>query len=586
LAPALARLTAAPANPAEQSLPRFQAEIYHDRSRVLEALGRHRLALADLQRYVTLTAGAELAARADAAAVLSARFNTEHVIATNSALQAKLRNEQGQLVAQRAATRWAAGFAVLGLLASALLGYVLAISARHRRSARRQDLVLRTLASNAPDTLLLLGADGSVIFSNRPLFDDAQSLPSGSMLIDEVPAQAKSALESALNTVAREQTAVQFDIRLRDSQGASRHFEQHALPITESGQFVGATLRSTEVTQRRGLEEKLVTQSRVLDTMNEGVILVNEQKQIEYANPAFLQMIGGSSADIRTLNLEGLGLDLSHIDRAATSIESTLERKDGSQRLVRVAYSGLALYERHWVIGVVQDVTEARRLELEIINVAIRERDRFSTDVHEGLGQELVGIALLLEGVRSMRPRESKQLMERLSEIIAHVNRTIQLARDLAHGLSPIHIERCSLGAALTRLATDLSSRFHVKVRCQSDSNATEVGATVADYLYRGAREAVSNARRHGGATEIDIELYVAGEQFILSVSDNGTGIREHGLNGGLGLRIIAYRAHLIGGTMEIRRSSLGGTCILISVPMTRLGVPFDDPPHQNDGRP
>jgi signal transduction histidine kinase len=176
--------------------------------------------------------------------------------------------------------------------------------------------------------------------------------------------------------------------------------------------------------------------------------------------------------------------------------------------------------------------------------------------------------------------------MERLSEIIAHVNRTIQLARDLAHGLSPIHIERGSLGAALTRLATDLSSRFHVKVRCQSDSNATEVGATVADYLYRGAREAVSNALRHGGATEIDIELYVAGEQFILSVSDNGTGIREHGLNGGLGLRIIAYRAHLIGGIMEIRRSSLGGTCILISVPMTRLGVPFDDPPHQNDGRP
>ena len=191
------------------------------------------------------------------------------------------------------------------------------------------------------------------------------------MLIDEVPAQAKSALESALNTVAREQTAVQFDIRLRDSQGAIRHFEQHALPITESGQFVGATLRSTEVTQRRGLEEKLVTQSRVLDTMNEGVILVNEQKQIEYANPAFLQMIGGSSADIRTLNLEGLGLDLSHIDRAATSIESTLDRKDGSQRLVRVAYSGLTLYERHWVIGVVQDVTEARCLELEIINVAI-----------------------------------------------------------------------------------------------------------------------------------------------------------------------------------------------------------------------
>ena len=561
---ALEKYAAVLADPAQMPLPRYQAKIYRDRALVFEALGRHREALSDLRRYVSLTADANLAERARSASVLNARFNTESFVAANDALQR-------QIVSQRNATRLARWLAGLGLLISLLLGSMLLLLARQRRNSRRQDLVLRTLASNAPDTLLLLDSNARVEFANRPLFAEPKVPRRGQTMAELVPSQAIAQVDAALNRVVHDQAAVQFDVRLLDEHGMPRHFEQSALPILEGNRVVGATLRSTEVTQRRRLEERLVTQSQVLETMNEGVILLNETHQIEYANRAFLEMIGDPAADLNGLDLTVLGMNPAHLEPAAVRSEATLHCRDGRERLVALACSRFALQERNWLICVVQDVTDTHRLELEVLNVAIRERDRFSSDVHEGLGQELTGIALLLESVRRLKPEETTTLRERLTEVILHVNRTIQIARDLAHGLSPIQIERGSLGAALTRLATDLSSRLHTAVRCDINIGDTEVGLAAADYLYRSVREAVSNAIRHGGATEIRISLSIRAAQLILTVTDNGSGMRSRMPSTGLGLRMITHRARLIGGTVQIKPAVGAGTMISISVPLSRL---------------
>jgi PAS domain S-box-containing protein len=496
---------------------------------------------------------------------LNARFNTESFVDANNALQR-------EILAQRQATRLARWLAGIALLVSLLLGGMLMLLARQRRNSRRQDLVLRTLASNAPDTLLLLDAQGRIEFANRPLFSEPKVPQRGQTLTALVPPSAQLQVDAALNRVIHDGTAVQFDVRLEDSNGALRHFEQSALPILEANRVVGATLRSTDVTQRRRLEERLITQSQVLETMSEGVILLSESHHIDYANRAFVEMIGGSNIDVRSLDLSTLGLDARHLEPAAIRLETTLKCLDGRERRIAIACTRLALHDRNWLICVVQDVTETHRLELEVLNVAIRERDRFSSDVHEGLGQELTGIALLLESLRRMKPEDTATLDERLAEVILHVNRTIQISRDLAHGLSPIQIERGSLGTALIRLAADLSGRLHIPVNCQVDIGGVEVGLTVADYLYRSAREAISNAMRHGGATEINITLASRSEHLVLSVTDNGVGMDPGTVGTGLGLRMILHRARLIGATVQIKPSAGRGTVISIAVLLTRAG--------------
>jgi len=98
-----------------------------------------------------------------------------------------------------------------------------------------------------------------------------------------------------------------------------------------------------------------------------------------------------------------------------------------------------------------------------------------------------------------------------------------------------------------------------------------DVGLPVADYLYRCARESISNAMRHGGATEIEISLALNSDHLELTVADNGIGFGEHASSSGLGLRMITHRARLIGGTVQMRRASLGGAAISIMVPLSRL---------------
>ena len=90
-----------------------------------------------------------------------------------------------------------------------------------------------------------------------------------------------------------------------------------------------------------------------------------------------------------------------------------------------------------------------------------------------------------------------------------------------------------------------------------------------ATQLYRIAQEAVSNALRHSGAAHVRVELRSVDGTTSLRVVDNGAGINEDQIKGdGLGLRLMRYRAGLIGATLTVEPAAEGGTevcCLLRS---------------------
>jgi two-component system CheB/CheR fusion protein len=90
---------------------------------------------------------------------------------------------------------------------------------------------------------------------------------------------------------------------------------------------------------------------------------------------------------------------------------------------------------------------------------------------------------------------------------------------------------------------------------------------TVAIHLYRIAQEAVSNALKHGQARRIEIGLTAKGRSLTLSVSDNGAGIpRQPPRQKGMGLRIMRYRAEVIGGAFKVEPHPGGGTRLVCTV--------------------
>jgi len=236
---------------------------------------------------------------------------------------------------------------------------------------------------------------------------------------------------------------------------------------------------------------------------------------------------------------------------------------------------GVPILENGQLLGATlraSDVTELRDLEREVLDIASLERHRLSSDLHEGLGQELTGIALLLRGAANAASQGRTDVQATLAECITHVGAAITTTRDLARGLSPVHIEHGSLSAALTRLAVDAERRLHVTVASTSQPKDIQTSDTVSDHVYRIAREAVTNAARHGGCNRIDIDLSEDPNALRLVIADDGRGFETPpGQNEGLGLRMMGYRARQLGARLQVESGPSGGTRVTLTVPRSAL---------------
>ena len=124
--------------------------------------------------------------------------------------------------------------------------------------------------------------------------------------------------------------------------------------------------------------------------------------------------------------------------------------------------------------------------------------------MHDGLGQELTGIALMLRGVAGRLANEYPKILPEMESITRLVNNSIESTRALARGLSPVNLERGGLQDALEGLAMHATEIFGVPTSYSQRLWANQtIGAELANHLYRIAQEAVRNAVRNRRARYI-----------------------------------------------------------------------------------
>jgi signal transduction histidine kinase len=218
---------------------------------------------------------------------------------------------------------------------------------------------------------------------------------------------------------------------------------------------------------------------------------------------------------------------------------------------------------------------EVRQLEAEIREISQRERERIGHDLHDGLGQELTGVSLLLKSLEDAIECDAPQLLARVHSVRSMVEQSIATARSLAQGLSPVHLDRDGLAGALEQLAASSEALYGVPVRFtrQGDGSLPAQLAGAPD-LYRIAQEAVRNAARHSGASEIRLKLVIDDDQLTIIVEDDGHGIAPGAsANRGMGLKIMRYRASIVGASLEIGTRDGGGTVVRCSLRYEGEGV-------------
>lgn len=225
-----------------------------------------------------------------------------------------------------------------------------------------------------------------------------------------------------------------------------------------------------------------------------------------------------------------------------------------------------------------EEAAMRRKLEEEILHISEHEKQRIGQDLHDDLGQQLAGIWLLSDLLKASLADQGSPDVESAEKITNLLKNALQLTRSLARGLHPVAMQAGGLIAALDELSTRTSEMFRIQCRCKCPPSV-EMDNTTATHLYRIAQEAVSNAVKHGLAKELDIELSTNPHNTILSVKDQGQGIEGPDPNHcGMGLRIMNYRADIIGGTLDIQRNHSGiGTAVLCTIPTPK---PATTPAH------
>lgn len=351
----------------------------------------------------------------------------------------------------------------------------------------------------------------------------------------------------------------------------------------------------TEAHERRerrhaqaALEEQRELLAALINNLPEYIYAVDGEQHLTVINRAMLERLG--------LPQEALGRRLRDLlgGEAAQEFESADARVLGSgkqivdqEHAVPTADGGLqwlissrvALRDHATgnIVGVIcteRDITARKEMEREILEISNREQRRLGSDLHDGLGQELTGLSLMMKGLEMQVSREAPQYLPqaaKLSELLAH---TIQSTRSLARGLAPVNLERGGLREALRHLAVRCSDLYQME--CTFDdrraAHVTSLDESLAIHLYRVAQEASTNAARHARAKHIHIELRTSSTRLHLSISDDGIGLMA-GLKAGkpgMGLKTMEYRARVLGGSIEFQTLN-PGTRVVLSCPLQLL---------------
>jgi two-component system NarL family sensor kinase len=217
---------------------------------------------------------------------------------------------------------------------------------------------------------------------------------------------------------------------------------------------------------------------------------------------------------------------------------------------------------------------ERARLAEESTRLArTEERTRIAREIHDTLAQGLTAIGLDIEGALRHLEDSPERARERLERALATTRESLEDARHSVLDLRATPLAGRPLAEALAALGRAFTSETGVRVHVRA-TDGTDLSLRVEAELYRIAREALANVRRHARATEVEIALRTTARDVVLTVKDDGVGFAgepvesEPGDEGHHGLLGMRERARLLGGRLRVASRPGRGTTIAVRVPL------------------
>ena len=209
----------------------------------------------------------------------------------------------------------------------------------------------------------------------------------------------------------------------------------------------------------------------------------------------------------------------------------------------------------------------------KIITAQEDERKRLASDLHDGIIQSLIAIWYRLQRLTSDAYRVPAEWGHELTNLTDMLGEQIQDIRRILYDLRPIILDNYGLVPAIQSHAGKIQEQNGIKINLSIKGEDLRFTPQIEITLFRILQEALNNVVKHSGATTVNIKFAANDHQVRMSISDNGTGLKEVKLNlpqseTCLGLVSIQERALLLNGTCTIDSWPGQGTRIKITIPI------------------
>jgi len=499
-------------------------------------------------------------------------------------------------------------------------------------AAQEKEAQLKLITDNTPAMLVQCSRDLRYTFVNRAYASMLGLEPeeiAGRHIIDVIGSEAFEVIRPKINQVLRGRRIEYEDVVPYPHSGQRT---VHAVYVPErnaQGRVTGWLGSITDITDRRMIEEELhrerlflrqvidATPSMIFVKDHEGRFLLGNAALAHSCGTTVEKLIGRKDADFRrtpdqVAHFQNIDHEVMSSGRARRIPEEEITQADGQVHWYSTGkvplFNDDGVCDK--ILGVATDITELRqtrkeleqrvaertaeivaanealkaqmeeraRLENTLLEVAEQEQRRLGQDLHDGLCQSLTGLAFM---ARSLTKKlEAQDLAGHAAEaarLAGLIHQSVEEARNIAKGLHPVVMDSEGLVSALHELAARSSGSISCRLRCEQKVPITD--NAVALHLYRIAQEAVTNALKHSSARSITVSLRLRQNLLSLSVADDGCGLSGSDFSTkGMGVRLMKYRADVIGADFAIGPRKNHGTRMTCVLNMTAAGPLLQQP--------
>ena len=346
-----------------------------------------------------------------------------------------------------------------------------------------------------------------------------------------------------------------------------------ALLRDADGNVTGAIETLQDVTERKRAEDEKIRAytelEQIFNSTPVGMRVIDRNYAVLHLNRRFMEMFDLDTRHFARSGQVDWDREIIQADRVLMKrimageryVELEIKTAVNEDEAVFIVHASPYFSKDGNVIGVIENftnITEMRNLQNGIMRIAEIERQRIGQDLHDGLGQNLTAVTFLIEALKEKTAERFKVGLPDIENIESMIRDAIVQTRSLSRMLSPVEMEKNGLRSALDEMAASTEKIFHVSCKIYQDGNFFVSDNQAATHLFYIAREAVTNSIKHGKATSIHIHLIANIELLRIVIQDNGEGAIEK-KNTGLGLRIMRYRAGLIGAEFYAGNREGGG---------------------------